>query len=271
MLPAPLARELERISTTRGFGLSGDELADAVRLFHECGAAHHGQDLPPGSQAGLLPRLIPVGSSLPIQTPTVMARLKITEAMSWAMPAAIATAQARREYYALLVAWILHHGRSEKQLALLTADSAPAIVQDLRGKCPVTIEELDAAFAEVVADLYPAARIMDKYEALADQEADKSDPSVPQSAIRNPQSDIDWAAILLCLVTEAGGSVDQWLAAYEPRVFHVLAAIRRRRDQEAAAVAASTRGAPDPQCPKSRAARAWNAFEQSLLQAKKPA
>jgi hypothetical protein len=253
-----------------------DELADAVRLYAECGAAHHGRSAPGSTepQPGLLPRCIPVGRAIVVRTPTVAARLKLDEAFAqWHFPQTLDTESKRRDYKALLIAWILHHGRDEEQLALLSADSAPALVAAFAAQCPVTIEELDAAFAEVVEGLYPVARIMDKYEALADLAADNTNGSkTPREGVSGETAsavapDIDWAAVLLTLVTEAGGSAETWLASYEPRVFHILAAIRRRREREAAAAAAATHGAPDPQCPKSRAARAWNAFEQAVLTA----
>lgn len=243
--PSGLARALSMIARERGVAIDAAEFAEAVRLCEECRRADLGA-AEPGRQDGLLPRSIPVGC-LVVRTPTIRARLVLQTAGSCGRLGPADGGKGDVEYWALLTAWVLHHGRDGDELARLTEATAPGIVADLRARMGATLGELQAAIGEVTRDLYPEASLL---ELWADQEEERSAP--------------DWAGVLLTLASEGCGATEALLDAPEPQVHHLFAGLRRQRQAEAAAWDRHSSAAPDPQSPKCRAARAWTAFESQL-------
>lgn len=254
--PSGLARLLSSIAEERGLPIEAAEFAQAVRLCEECRRADAGLGPAAGNGAGLTPRAVPVGC-LVVRTPTIRARLKLLELQAWTFPGGPdsgGSAQERAEYCALLVGWVLHHGRSGDDLDLLTEATAPALVADLRRRMGATLAELNAAIGEVVRDLYPEANLLDLWADLGEE----------------PPAQ-DWAGMLLALASEGCGTAEQLLDAPESLVHHLMTGLRRRQQAEAAAMDAHSSGAPNPDSPKCRAARAWAAFEQALRARRAPA
>jgi hypothetical protein len=243
--PKGLGRLLSAIAAERGIQITAVELSEAVRLAEECRRADAGVGVVPGRPEGLLPRAIPVGC-LVVRTPTIRARLALQTAARWVFPAGLSE-EGRAEFSALLTAWILHHGRGVDELALLSEETAPVIVADLRARMGATLGELQAAIGEVARDLYPEASLLDYWADLDDERAT-----------------LDWAGVLLTLAAEGCGTAEQLIDAPEPQVHHLLASLRRRRQAESGALDSQSTAAPDPQSPKCRAARAWTAFEAAL-------
>jgi len=259
--PVGLAKALAAIAAKRGGAIDATEFAEAVRLCESCRLADDGSPDDPGSQSGLLPRAVPAGA-LVLRTPTIAARVVLTAVAGWQVPPeSAASPAAAAEYGTLLTAWVCAHGRDPEALALLSEQTAPAIVADLRSRLGCTLAEVQAGLAEIVANLYPEPDVLERWCAEADAQVDAAEGK-PATA---PQP-TDWAGILLALAAETGGTTEQWLQAYEPHLLHELAALRRRRRREIAALDRHSREAPDPEAPKARAARAWNAFETRLLQ-----
>lgn len=244
-IAAGLGETLAEIARERGAGISPGELAEAARLCEECRRADAGEVPGAGSTDGLLPVAVPVGC-LVVRSVTIRARLKLMEAQHWPLPAG--TAEDQAEYSALLVAWILAHGRDGDELALLTAESAAAIVQDLRGRMGCTLDELQAALGAVVKARHEEASLMERW-ADADQ--------VPRP--------VDWAQILLALASEGGCSIEAAMDLPEGTVAALFAGLRRRRAEMTAKMTEVNRHAPpDPDSAKARAYFAWQNFERAL-------
>jgi len=240
-IPAGLAATLSAIADKRGLPIDADELREAVDLFEAGRRAHHGID-DPGDQTGLLPRAVPCGELL-LHTPTIAARLKFRELDDWPLPHG--TTEDQAEYLALLTAYILDRARSIPDLELITAATAPGIIAGLRPRMACTVPEIRAAIGEVTRGLYPVLDAVDRAEADA-----------------KPPAQIDWATVLLALLTEGGGTLSQWLIEAEPAVWHILGAVRRRNDRERAA--ADPKAPPGQHDPRVKASAAWHAFEQRL-------
>lgn len=247
-VPARLATVLSGIARERGAAVDGAELAEALRLYEAGRRAMAGVGNP-GNQAGLLHRAVPFAGCT-VRTPTLAAKLKIREVDGWPVPEDLPDAD-RAEWVTLLVAWVLDHGRDPDELALLTAETVRPVLEGWSAGIGATAAELRAAIGEVTRGLYPVL------DFAADGAAVVTD------------ADIDWAAVLLTLITEGGGTLSEWLAEYEPAVWHLMAALRRRRDAERRA--ADPKAPPGSDDPRVLASAAWHAFEERLRARRGPA